>query len=79
MRNVEEILIVLEVIVNVMKVGKETNVSTSLVIQDAPFMVNVSRASVTVIKDGKENIVLLIVVQMPAVEMENVYSYRRRM
>ena len=78
MRNVEKILIVLEVAVNVMKDGRETNVSTSLVIQDVPFMVNVSKASVTVIKDGKENIVLLIVVQMPAVEMENVYNCRRK-
>ena len=63
---------------SVRKAGRETSVSTSLVILDAHSMVHVSRASATVIKDGKENIVLLIVVQMPAVEMENVYSCRRK-
>ena len=63
---------------SVRKAGRETSVSTSLVILDAHSMVYVSRASATVIKDGKENIALLTVVQRPAVEMDIVCKYRRK-
>ena len=58
MRNVETILIVKEVNVNVRMDGRKKGVSTSPVIPDAHSMAHVSRASATVIKDGKENIAL---------------------